>query len=415
MPDQPSGRGVRVLRSITFYQALLAAGLIGLTLMLVLGWELILWISIGSSAGAGPSIIGPTAMLAIAFALALAVIVVAARRLRVGVDSQALTFAELITAVGVLGLLIATLLASQSLAMMATAEWYESPRLGGVEYLRTAGSIGQRLPAHLELTWNLWGEYSPSYTGSAVLQAVALVLPLLVAGFGMKRRRRERAASGSEARPVRPHHVAAAFALFGLMVAFATSPVVLYDVALERSVFDYHWVGYHFFDLALLAAGLAGPALALVVLLARRRGAPGPASPALLLLGAVLVGLTTCIATSHTLPLLALVVATSLAGLMWIHLAGSGVERGRRGVLPAEQLLAAVAALGLMISFVAMPAASIAINQWRMAIGYGQVTSPYEPMIVMPAIAFVLQVALLAMAFRKLRPQAASIETGERA
>lgn len=402
------------MKHLTFHQALLAAGLIGLTLMLALGWELILWISIGSSAGAGPSIIGPTAMLATAFALALAVIVVAARRLRVGVDSHALTFAELITVVGVLGLLIATLLASQSLAMMVTAEWYETSRLGG-EYFQVASSIGHRLPSHLELTWNRWGEYSPSYTGSAVLQVVALVLPLLVAGLGMRRRQREQAAPGSAARPVEPHHVAAGLALFGLLVAFAASPVVLYDVALERSVFDYHWAGYPFFDLALLAAGLAGPALALVVLLARRRGAPGPASPALLLLVAVLVGLTTCIATSHTLPLLALVVATSLAGLMWIHLAGSGVERGRRGVLPAGQLLAAVAALGLMISFVAMPAASIAINQWRMAIGYGQVTSPYEPMIVMPAIAFVLQVALLAMAFRKLRPQAASIERGERA
>lgn len=403
------------MKSITFNQALFAVGFIGLTLMLTLGWELILWTSIGRSAGEGPSIIGPTAMLAIAFALALAVIVVAARRLKAGADPHALTLAELVTVVGLLGLLVATLLASQSLAMMATAEWSQAPGPRG-EYLRAALFMGNNLPSYLELTWSSWGDgRPPSHTGSAVLQVVALVLPLFVTGFGMRRRQGERTALGSEVQSAQPHQVAAALALFGLMVAFAASPALLYDIALERSALYFHWVGYYFFDLALLAVGLAGPALALVVLLARRRGNPAPGSSPLLLLVAALVGLTTCLASSHALPLLALVVATFLAGLMWINHAGSAVVGGRHGVLPSGHLLAAVAALGLTIAFVAMPFTSTAINHWRMGIAYGEVTSPYEPMIVMPAIAFVLQIALLATAFLKLRPRAASIETDESA
>ncbi|MXY87277.1 MAG: hypothetical protein F4Y92_00235 [Dehalococcoidia bacterium] len=363
------------MRSIAFGQALLAVGLIGLTFGLVVGWELILWMSIGWSAGTGPSIIAPTTMLAIAFALALAVIVVALRRLKAGADPNALTFGELLVVVGVLGLLITTVLASQSLTM--------------------------------------WQEHLRSYAGSAALQVVALVLPLVVTVFGMGRRRGQRPAPASEVQAAQPHHVAAALGLFGLLVAFGASPAVLYDITLERSDLDFHWVGYHFFDLALLAVGLAGPLLALAVLLARRRRNPPPASSPLLLLIAALVGCTTCVATSHAPPLLALVVAISLAGLMWINHARPVAEPRQHEVLPTGQLLAGVAALGLILSFVAMPATSTAIHNWRLAMAYGEVTTPYEPMVVMPALAIAIQIALLAIAFRELRAGSASSEAGE--
>ncbi|MXZ88203.1 MAG: hypothetical protein F4081_00850 [Dehalococcoidia bacterium] len=392
------------MRSVTFGQGLLAAGLIGLTLMLTLGGELILWMSIGWSAGTGPSIIGPTTMLAIALTLALAVIVMAVRRLKAGADAQPLTSGELLVVVGVLGLLITTVLASQSLAMMATAEWYKSPGIP-TEYHQAA--------RHLEFTWQLWQEDLLSYAGSAALQVVALVLPLVVTVFGMRRRRVQRPASGSGVQVAQPHHFAAALGLFGLMVAFAASPAVLNDVALDRSDLDFHWIGYHFFDLALLSVGLAGPVLALVVLRAWTRGNSAPASSPLLLLVAALVGFTTCVATSHALPLLALVVAISLAGLMWINHARPVVEPGQHEVLPTGQLLAGVAALGLIVSFVALPATSTAIHNWRLAMAYGEVSSPYEPMVVMPAIAFAIQLALLALAVRELKAGAASSEAGE--
>lgn len=398
------------MKYLTFSQALLAASLIGLTLMLTLGWELVLWISIGHSAGAGPSIIGPTAMLAIAFALALAVIVVAARRLRANADSRPLTFGDLLVVAGVLGLLITTLLASQSLAMMASAEWDQSESLPA--YRQTAFYLQQALPPYLEVTWNPSG--LPAYGGSAALQALALVIPLVVTGFGMRRRLREGPAAVARVHAAQAQDVATALALFGLMIAFATSPAVLYDLALERANLDYHWVGYYFFDLGLFAAGLAGPGLALAVLLAGRGGSSGPVPTPVLLAVAALVGLTTCVATSHSLPLLALAIATILAGLMWINHAAFVLKGERRGI-PTGQLLVVVAALGLVVSFVAAPHTSAAINWARQLVEAGLVTSAYEPMIVMPVIAFVIHIALLALAFRVLRAGAESTAAEENA
>ena len=400
------------MRSITFPQALLAVGLIGLTLMLTLGWELILWTFIGHSAGSGPSIIGPVTMLVIAFALALAAIAVAARRLRAGADSHPLAFGELLVVVGVLGLLITTLLASQSVATMATAEWYEHLLSGGPDgrdfrfrYSEDTRNLRGFLPPYMEV-FNLGGPFRPppSYGSSVALQVVAFLLPLLVLGLGMWKRWREASGPAGEARSLEVSHVAMALVLFGLVIACANSPVAMYIVSAENSHFNDLRYGSRAIDLGFFAARLGGPTLALAILIGWRRGFLGSDVSPLLPVVVGVAGLTTAsAAVSHSMSLLALVVGIMLAGYLWAN--GLGGTQGNEGRSPVTtgHLLVAVAAIGLAMLVVAMPSAIDLIARWRLIGQHTPGQAPYGLLTVMPALACAINFGLLALSLRYLR------------
>ena len=401
------------VRFITFHQTLLAVGLVGLTLMLAVGWELILWISIGHSAGSGPSPIGPVTMLAVAFALALAVIVVAARRLRASAADHPLAFGELLVVVGVLGLLVTALLASQSVVTMATAEWYRDPLSAspaGREfrflYSEDTGNLRGFLPPHMEV-FNLGGPFrrAPSYGSSVALQVVAFLLPLLVLGLGMWKRWREASGPAGEARSLEVSHVAMALVLFGLVIACANSPVAMYIVSAENSsYFNDLRYGSRAIDLGFFAAGFGGPALALAILLGWRRGFLGTdVSPLLPVVVGVAALTTASAAASHSLSLLALVVGIMLAGYLWANgLGGTQGNEGRSRVTTG-QLLVAVAAIGLAMLVVAMPSAIDLIARWRLIGQHSPEQAPYGLLTVMPALACAINFGLLALSLRYLR------------
>ncbi|MXY87914.1 MAG: hypothetical protein F4Y92_03535 [Dehalococcoidia bacterium] len=393
------------MRSITFGQALLAVGLIGLTLILTLGWELIFWVLIGDLAEVGPSILGPTTMLAIAFAFALVVIGVGVSRLTTGADTQPLTFAEMLVVVGVLGLLLAALFSFQSVVSMATAEWLGDERLtaekGRLErsYLEQLGNFVRVLPSYLAyFSSGRFPVSPPSYSGALAIQVCAFLVPCAVILAGMKRRVSDlpRRAAPTAAQ------LAMCICLLGLTTWLAIAPVTFYSIALENSFFSraaawsQHWV-----DLTFFAVGGAGPALALIFLLVLPWRNPGGGGTSWVLAPAGLVALTVASATSlHTWALFAVLAALLLTGLFRIYWLARPSGNDSEAVLSTPHVLAAVAAVGLLVLVVTLPQVFDAAARWRLAdLHYGHLPH-YGSLIALPAIACAINVALLALALR---------------
>ncbi|MYH68350.1 MAG: hypothetical protein F4152_07355 [Dehalococcoidia bacterium] len=397
------------MRSITFGQALLAVGLIGLTLILTLGWELIFWVLIGDLAEVGPSILGPTTMLAIAFAFALVVIGVGVSRLTTGADTQPLTFAEMLVVVGVLGLLLAALFSFQSVVSMAIAEWLQdgssTPEKSRLErsYLEQLGNFVRVLPSYLAyFSSGRFPVSPPSYSGAVAIQVFAFLVPCAVIGAGMKRRVGDFRREAAPAQVPTAAQLAMCLSLLGLTAWLAIAPVTLYSIALENSFFSraaawsQHWV-----DLTFFAVGGAGPALALIFLLVlpwRNRGSGGTSW---VLAPAGLVALTVASATSlHTWALFAVLAAFLLTGLFRIYWLARPSGNDSEAVLSTPHVLAAVAAVGLLVLVVTLPQVFDAAARWRLAdLHYGHLPH-YGSLIALPAIACAINVALLALALR---------------
>ena len=378
--------------------------------MLTLGWELILWIFIGRLAGDGPPIVGPVAVLAVAFALALAVIVVAARRLRADADAHPLTFAELLVVVGVLGLLVAALLSFQCVVTIAMAEWLRFSSLTPegrhlrFAYLDELGNFATVLPAYIAV-FSSGGPilHPPSHSGTVAIQIFSFVVPCAVILSGMRMRVADLRAGADQIRPPNAFQVATCLSVLALTFWCSIAPVTFYTIAAENSFFLYDDFGYHSIDLAFFAVGGAGPVLALLFLLARRRRTLEAGNTTWLLIPAGLAALTTgSAAGSHSLPLLALLAAALLAGLFWAYgVAGPSRHDGDE-VAGAGHLLAAVAALGLVILVAALPEAIDAIARWRLFGQYDPEMPPYGFLIVMPAVACAINFGLLTLALRYL-------------
>ena len=398
------------LRHVTFSQALLAVGLICLTLALVVGWELIFWISIGRLVGAGPSIIGPTTTLAIALALALVVILVATRRLKARADGHPLSIGELVVVVGVLGLLLAALFSFQSVVSMATAEWLKHEGLteeqSRVEflYLEQLGSLWNVLPSYL-YHFSSGRPFSspPPYGETIVFQAAAFVVPCAVILAGMRRRATDLRAAGGPVLAPSATQLAMCLCLLGLTAWFATAPVTYYSISVENSFSLYREWSKHWVDLAFFAAGGGGPVLALIFLLALRRRNPEVQAANGLLAALGLVALTAGSAAGlYSLELLVVLAPLLLAGLVWTLWFARPVRNGGHGAVGTGYVLLAAASVGLMVLVTELPLALDAVARWRLVELPSAGTPPYGVLIAMPAVAGATNLALLALAVRYL-------------
>ena len=113
------------MKSITFGQALVAAGLVGLTLPLTIGQTNILYISAAYTFEGGPSPVGPIVALAATLAVAIVILVTGVARMRSGEAEAPLTHRDLLVAIGLLGLLMAGAFSPTSLVFSIVTGWEE--------------------------------------------------------------------------------------------------------------------------------------------------------------------------------------------------------------------------------------------------------------------------------------------------
>ncbi len=145
------------MRSISFGQALLAVGLIGLTLPLTAGQGGLSYVGAAYSAVGGPSPIGPIMALAATLAVAIVILVTGLARIRAEEGAGApLTYPQLLVTIGLLGLLVAGALSPMSVVFSIATGWDER-------------------------SW-----WTSADAGPLALQAGAFVIPLLVAASNLK-------------------------------------------------------------------------------------------------------------------------------------------------------------------------------------------------------------------------------------
>ena len=396
------------MRSITFNQALLAVGLIGLTLLLTASFHFLLWLSLRQWVGAGPSIAAPTAAFVIGLVLAFTVIAVAVRRVRAGSDKHPVTFSELLIVVGVLGVLVALAYSVDTFLDLASAEWWSG---ASHDDLTAYGRfVARDTLTHLLTPWSdIWSGGPTLLSDAAILQWLAFIVPLAVGGIGIwLRRRQERTAGKSE--PVRPADILTAMSLLGLMFALVGADRILSGVVGWGEVSSR--IGFYPTELGLLAAGPGVPVVALGILLVRRTRSGDGFSPLLLAIGGLL-GLTTCMAVHTDTALLTLVIFLFLAGFTWRHDRGADEEgRGGEG-LPTGRLLAGVAGLGLVIVIVNAPDMTVSLfvlsTAWFSISG----ASPWAGIATL-LLAFVMQLGLLGVAVRDPWQRATGIKGAEK-
>ena len=145
------------MRSITFGQALLALGLIGLTLPLTAGQGGLSYVGAAYSSVGGPSPIGPIMALAATLAVAIVILVTGLARIRAEEGAGApLTYPQLLVTIGLLGLLVAGALSPMSVVFSIATGWDER-------------------------SW-----WTSADAGPLALQAGAFVIPLLVVASNLK-------------------------------------------------------------------------------------------------------------------------------------------------------------------------------------------------------------------------------------
>ncbi len=145
------------MKSITFSQALLAVGLIGLSLPLTVGQGGLSYIGAAYAVEGGPSPVGPIAALAATLAVAIAILVVGVVRIRAEPAAEApLTYAQVLVTIGLLGLLVAGSLSPISVVFSIVTGWDKG-------------------------SW-----WTSADAGPLALQAGAFAIPLLVIASNLK-------------------------------------------------------------------------------------------------------------------------------------------------------------------------------------------------------------------------------------
>ncbi|MXX19009.1 MAG: hypothetical protein F4X03_08340 [Dehalococcoidia bacterium] len=145
------------MKSITFSQALLAVGLIGLTLPLTVGQSGLSYIGAAYAVEGGPSPVGPIVALAATLAVAIAILVAGVVRIRAERSAEApLTYPQLLVTIGLLGLLVAGALSPISVVFSIVTGWDQG-------------------------SW-----WTSTDAGPLALQAGAFAIPLLVIGSNLK-------------------------------------------------------------------------------------------------------------------------------------------------------------------------------------------------------------------------------------
>ena len=362
------------MKSITFNQALLAVGLVGLTLPLTIGQPGITYIVSAYSYEGGPSPVGPIVALAATLAVAMVILATGLLRMRAGDESEdTLSYPQLLVTIGLLGLLFAGACSPMSLVFSIVTGWDET-------------------------SW-----WTSTNAGPLALQLAAFAIPLLVIGSSWKGARRGPSVPGEAV--VRPF---TCLAVLTLVTAGSGAPSMVMR-ALPHSFFSGRYGAEDFGAPNLLTsveigvapelAGFALVALAIpiaVLLLLRfkedalRSGLAGP-----LLVTAALL------ATSGGFAgvLLMLLFGIPIAALLWPHFTGRWpVNPPSR--LNTGQLLAWVALICLAITtaptlgFVF----SFTYSEWSDF-------KPFPGPATALALAYAISLAIFAVATAKLRSE----------
>ena len=354
------------MKSITFSQALLAAGIVGLTLSLTQGWYAVAALQLLYSESVASGWTHAAAVLqGVSFATPLATIAVAVRRHDGG---PAMTFPQLLAVTGLFGLMLASMLAPLT---PLVAQGFDSA-----------------------------GEGGPSIAGGILAQAIAFAIPVVVLVVAWRR-----SASGDPDQPdeaVDLPRLVTAFALLGLMFAAAAAPSPILNF------FRAEWYGRSF-DPA-YAVGLAVMVVGGLILLSvialwskRVRASVGTTtSPWLLAMVSLLVlGCVTVVENSDVaefagglqLPVAFLVVL----GIFWANSLASADGEG----VPADLLLGRVL-LGVGLAGVVLTSTTLLplFNLLPPLEWHGDLA---VPAFVTTGISGLVNLVVLALGVRKVR------------
>ena len=350
------------MKSITFSQALVAVGLVGLTLPLTLGQAGINLIVSAYSYEGSPSPVALLVALGATLAVAMGLLATGLARMRAGDEAEdTLSYQELLLTIGLLGLLITGALSPMALAFSIVTGWGEA-------------------------SW-----WTSADAGPLALQFAAFAIPLLVIGSNWKGARRGPSVQ-SEAL-VRP---LTCLAVLTLVTAGSLAPGVAVDPLLSY-VFSSGGYGLELgmapelVSLALVA--LAIP-IAVLLLLRFKEDALRSALAGPLLITAALLA-----TSGHFLGvLLLLLFGIPLAALLWPHFTGRWPVNPP-GRLNTGQLLAWVALICLAVT-----------TPQALAFAYtftysGPYREPFPGPAAALALACAISLAIIAVAAAKLRSE----------
>ncbi|MXW25892.1 MAG: hypothetical protein F4Z77_06320 [Dehalococcoidia bacterium] len=364
------------MRSITFSQALLAVGLIGLTLPLTVGQNGIFHVSAAYAFEGGPSPVGLILALAATLAVAIAILVVGLMRTRAAAGEAPLTYPQLLVTIGLFGLLVAGSLSPTSLAFSIVTGWDES-------------------------SW-----WTSAHAGPLALQLGALAIPLLVIASNLKGAlRRSPSVEGEAAtKPL------TCLAVLTLVATFAAAPVevmrpfpqIFFSGRYSFEDIDGPIVGLEvgmapeLISFALVA--IAIPVAVLVLLRGKEEGLARTAYAGPLLIAAALV-----VGSAGILGVtLLLLFGVPIAALLW------PLGRGPRGASPPGGLTT-----GQVLAWVALIClASTTAQAYVVAVAFTYPASSYFEPLPGPATALALAYAVsltvlvVAMARLRTKPEA---------
>ncbi|MXZ88204.1 MAG: hypothetical protein F4081_00855 [Dehalococcoidia bacterium] len=409
------------MKFISFSHALVATGLLTLTLALVAALLTLPWFDVlgfvmgmagrGADRGPveGPSVVAPTSVLIATIVVGLATLCWGLAQGRGDGRRQELTFSQALVAAGLLGLGITGALAMWPAFFMVAGDWCERVRPVG-QYAQTFCGLPDSMRGYRVLHLGL--APPPSYaTGMLVMQVVAGALPLAVLGEGLRRLRRDRMAGGLAADGLARSHVVVLLALLSFMAACAAAPPSIESIDFAVGL-SQGWRNAPLVvpELVTLGVGCGVPLVILLLAAVRHRWARGNASVWLPVATALLVFALAGTAaadpadTSHGVlgrpgveHFRLAVVGIVLAGLVWGTFACSTPRGEARGFWSLGEVLGVVAVIGLMLL---ASATRGAVNQFEFA-RLGEVTHTW--LIATLAAAYAVNLAILAAAVWRLR------------
>ncbi len=354
------------MKSITFHQALLAVGLIGLTLATALGAGTVPQI-VGARSGFDDSGIGPSTTAAIllqaaAFAIPFVVLATAALQ-RQENRTNPLTFSQLLTVTGLLGLVI-------------------------------VGTQAPRVAIHVAEF--VWRGTSSDYWAPLALQVVAFMVPLVVIGAARLKALRIRQSAEENGDAITFARLVRCLALLALAIAVAAAPATANDIVRTLEIEEGASLAMAANAFVALGAGVVILLTVLALLRDREeRLAGGPDSPRLPAI-AGLLGLGVVAASYQSTALLLVGALAVILGLFWLNDIQAGSEDVEHKPLHSGWLLGtvAVAGLALVATHTLQPISAIAGD-----VGAGASVAA----LVLLLAAYAISVALLAVAIRKLR------------
>ena len=354
------------MRFVTFHQALLAVGLVGLTLATALGAGTVPMI-VGARSGFDDSGIGPSTTAAIllqaaAFAIPFVALVAAGLQGQEN-RSNRLTFSQLLTVTGLLGLVI-------------------------------VGTQAPQVAVHVAEF--VWRGTNSDYWAPLALQVVAFMVPLVLIGAARFRALRIRQSAEENGDAITFARLVRCLALLALAIAVAAAPATANDIVRTLEIEEGASLAMAANAFVALGAGVVILLTVLALLRDREeRLAGGPDSPRLPAI-AGLLGLGVVAASYQSTALLLVGALAVILGLFWLNAVQAGSEDVEHRPLHSGWLLgtAAVAGLALVATHTLPPISAIAID-----VGAGASIAA----LVLLLAAYAMNVALLAVAIRKLR------------